>query len=101
MAFPGLKTISLTRLRNLNSISPSPTCFPSLSEIEVSQCSLLRQLPFDMGIANFLQKIRGETEWWDGLIWDDESVKEACRSKFVSTSSQPLRKKKDQASTSR
>ncbi|XWS19031.1 hypothetical protein CRYUN_Cryun32bG0096000 [Craigia yunnanensis] len=101
IAFPGLKTISLTSLRNLNSIGPSPRCFPSLSEIEVSQCSLLRQLPLDGETANFLQKIRGETEWWDGLIWDDESVKDACRSKFVSTLSGPIRKKKAQASASR
>ncbi|XVE82592.1 hypothetical protein DITRI_Ditri16bG0017900 [Diplodiscus trichospermus] len=95
MSFPGLKTIFLTRLGKLNSISPSPKCFPSLLEIDVSQCSLLRQLPFDMETANFLQKIRGETEWWDGLIWDDESVKDACCSKFVFTSSGK------QASTSR
>ncbi|XVF26705.1 hypothetical protein REPUB_Repub14bG0041400 [Reevesia pubescens] len=101
IAFPGLKTISLTRLRNLKSICPSPRCFPSLSEIEVSGCSLLMQLPFDMESSKLLQKIRGETEWWNGLIWNDASVKYACRSKFVSTISGPSWKKKDQASTSR
>ncbi|XP_022777160.1 probable disease resistance protein At1g12280 [Durio zibethinus] len=101
IAFPALKTISLTRLRNLSSICPSPGCYPSLSEIEVSQCSLLMKLPFDLETANLLQKIRGETEWWNGLIWDDEAIWDACRSKFVSTSSGPLQKKKDQSSTSR
>ncbi|OMO52862.1 Disease resistance protein [Corchorus capsularis] len=100
-SFPGLKTISLTQLRNLKSMSPSPRCFPCLSEIEVSQCSLLMQLPFDSENVNFLHKIRGETEWWGGLIWNDEAIKKACRSKFVNTSSGPLQKKKDQASTSR
>ncbi|XWS17446.1 hypothetical protein CRYUN_Cryun33cG0068500 [Craigia yunnanensis] len=85
MAFPQLKAISLTHLQNLKSICPSPRCFPSLLEIEVSKCPRLRQLPFDLESANFLLKIRGETEWWDGLIWDDEVVKDACHVKFVST----------------
>ncbi|XWS17445.1 hypothetical protein CRYUN_Cryun33cG0068400 [Craigia yunnanensis] len=83
MAFPRLKTISLTHLQNLKSICPSPRCFPSLLEIEVSKCPLLRQLPFDLESANFLLKIRGETEWWVGLIWDDEAVKDACHEKFA------------------
>ncbi|XVF35076.1 hypothetical protein REPUB_Repub18cG0113600 [Reevesia pubescens] len=97
MAFPQLKTISLTRLQNLNSISPSARCFPSLLEIEVSKCPRLRRLPFDLESANFLQKIRGKTEWWDGLIWDDEVVKDACRLKFVSIPFKLLEVKKDQA----
>ncbi|EOY30358.1 Disease resistance protein RPS5, putative isoform 1 [Theobroma cacao] len=97
MAFPGLKTISLTRLKNLKSICPSPSCFPSLLEIEVSKCPSLRQLPFDVESANFLQKIRGETEWWDGLVWDDEAVKDACLLKFISTPFELLQIKKDDA----
>ncbi|XP_022730153.1 probable disease resistance protein At1g12280 isoform X3 [Durio zibethinus] len=98
-AFPRLKTISLTRLQNLKSICPSPRCFPFLLEIEVSKCPWLRQLPFDLEGANFLQKIRGETEWWNGLIWDDEAIKDACRLKFVSTPFELLQGKKDQAFT--
>ncbi|XP_021277414.1 probable disease resistance protein At1g12280 isoform X2 [Herrania umbratica] len=97
MAFPGLKTISLTHLKNLKSICPSPSCFPSLLEIEVSKCPSLRQLPFDVESADFLQKIRGETEWWDGLVWDDEAVKDACLLKFISTPFELLQIKKDDA----
>ncbi|WRX26533.1 Ribonuclease H domain - like 10 [Theobroma cacao] len=63
IAFPGLKTISLTYLRNLESICPLPRCFPSLSEIEVSQCSLLRQLPFD------LETTLKEKERFFAVIW--------------------------------
>ncbi|KAK8597685.1 hypothetical protein V6N13_095085 [Hibiscus sabdariffa] len=85
MSFPRLKTISLTVLKSLKHICPSSKCFPSLLEIEVSKCPLLRLLPFDLESANILQKIIGETEWWDGLIWDDEAVKDVCRLKFVST----------------
>lgn len=84
-AFPGLKTISLTRLQNLERICRSSGCFPSLLEIEVSKCPWLRKLPFNLESANCLQKIVGEKEWWDDLIWDDEAVEEACCSKFAST----------------
>ncbi|KAK8509100.1 hypothetical protein V6N12_018188 [Hibiscus sabdariffa] len=86
MGFRKLKTVSFTRLQNLNRICPSSSCFPSLLEIEVSKCPLLRQLPFDLETANFLQKIRGETEWWDGLIWDDEAIMDVCGLKFSFTS---------------
>ncbi|GMI97819.1 hypothetical protein HRI_003451200 [Hibiscus trionum] len=85
ITFPRLKTISLTVLQNLKRICPSSKCFPSLLEIEVSKCPLLRLLPFDLESANILQKIIGETEWWDDLIWGDEAVKDSCRLKFVST----------------
>ncbi|KAE8682908.1 Mitogen-activated protein kinase kinase 1 [Hibiscus syriacus] len=88
MAFPRLKTVYLTRLLNLKRICPSSSCFPSLLEIEVSKCQLLRLLPFDLGSANLLQKIIGEIEWWNDLIWDDEAVKHVCCSKFVSTPSE-------------
>ncbi|OMO66829.1 putative Disease resistance protein RPS5 [Corchorus olitorius] len=101
-AFPKLKTISLTRLRKLKSISRSPISSSSLFEIEVSQCPSLKQLPLDIESADFLKKIRGETEWWEGLIWDREVVKDACSSKFVSTSSSRFRppgKTKDQISS--
>ncbi|KAE8682909.1 Mitogen-activated protein kinase kinase 2 [Hibiscus syriacus] len=54
----------------------------------VSKCQLLRLLPFDLGSANLLQKIIGEIEWWNDLIWDDEAVKHVCCSKFVSTPSE-------------
>ncbi|XVF88819.1 hypothetical protein PTKIN_Ptkin19aG0081900 [Pterospermum kingtungense] len=91
--FPQLKTISLSRLQNLESICPSAPCFPSLLEIEVSDCPILKQLPFDMESAKFLQRIKGETEWWNGLIWDDEAVKDACRLKFESTQFQRPEKK--------
>ncbi|KAK8509102.1 hypothetical protein V6N12_018190 [Hibiscus sabdariffa] len=90
MEFRKLKTVSFTRLQNLKSLCSSSSCFPSLLEIEVFKCPLLRQLPFDLETANFLQKIRGEREWWDDLIWDDEAVKDACALKFVFTSFEDL-----------
>ncbi|KAK8973103.1 hypothetical protein V6N11_049452 [Hibiscus sabdariffa] len=90
MEFRSLKTISFTRLRKLERMCPSSRCFPSLLEIEVSECPLLSQLPFDLETANLLQKVRGEREWWYDLIWADEAVKNACGLKFVSTSFRPL-----------
>ncbi|KAE8696091.1 Disease resistance protein RPS5, putative isoform 3 [Hibiscus syriacus] len=59
---PKLKTISLTRLRSLETICRWPMFFSSLLKIDVSQCPRLRQLPFEGETAHFLKKIRGETE---------------------------------------
>ncbi|KAL4298008.1 hypothetical protein GQ457_12G002070 [Hibiscus cannabinus] len=83
--FPRLKSISLTSMQNLKRIYPSPGCFPSLSEFRVYKCLLLSQIPFDMENANSLQKIVGEREWWDNLIWCHGAVKDICLMKFVSS----------------
>ncbi|XVF74635.1 hypothetical protein PTKIN_Ptkin13bG0126900 [Pterospermum kingtungense] len=97
--FPKLKTISLTRLRSLKSICKSSRCFSSLLEIEVSQCPCLKQLPFDSETANFLKKIRGETEWWEGLNWDSDIVKDISSLKFISTSVLPGKLQEQNTST--
>ncbi|XVF88821.1 hypothetical protein PTKIN_Ptkin19aG0082100 [Pterospermum kingtungense] len=76
-------------LLNLNFLM----CVPSLLEIEVSYCLNLRHLPLDLDSANLLQKIKGKTKWWDGLIWDDEAVKDTCSLKFVPTPFQRSRKR--------
>ncbi|KAK9009735.1 hypothetical protein V6N11_036263 [Hibiscus sabdariffa] len=74
-----------TSMQNLKKICPSPDCFPFLSEFRVYKCPLLSQIPFDMENANSLQKIVGEREWWDDLIWCDGAVKDICLMKFVSS----------------
>ncbi|KAB2086225.1 hypothetical protein ES319_A04G014600v1 [Gossypium barbadense] len=99
--FPKLKTLSLTCLPSLETICRLPKSFSSPIEIEVSRCPCLRQLPFDNESVDFLKKIRGELDWWAGLDWGSDFVKDACSFKFKSTSAPSGKAKEMIASTSK
>ncbi|KAL6335016.1 hypothetical protein AAG906_023821 [Vitis piasezkii] len=74
--FSRLKILSLSNLPNLESISGRALTFPSLTNLWVKKCPNLRKLPFDSNSArSSLKTIRGESEWWEGLQWDDETTK--------------------------
>ncbi|KAF5187666.1 Disease resistance protein summ2 [Thalictrum thalictroides] len=76
-SFSNLKTMTLLGLPNLQSIcSMNALPFPSLETILVRRCPKLRRLPLDSNSAkNTLKKIKGEEEWWEGLEWENESIK--------------------------
>ena len=76
--FSRLKILSLSNLPNLTSIIGRALTFPSLTNLWVKKCPNLRKLPFDSNStrsASNLRTIRGETDWWEGLEWDDETTK--------------------------
>ncbi|PIA30428.1 hypothetical protein AQUCO_05500002v1 [Aquilegia coerulea] len=75
--FSNLKFLRLYELPNLRSICcMSALPFPSLETIYVSYCPELRRLPLDSNSAkNTLKKIEGRVKWWDGLEWENETVK--------------------------
>ncbi|GMN37272.1 hypothetical protein TIFTF001_006671 [Ficus carica] len=85
-AFSCLTTLHLQGLPRLKSISLQALAFPLLKEIEVVKCPSLVKLPFDCNSSakESLREIRGQRDWWDKLLWDDENVKNVLSSRFVS-----------------
>ena len=81
-AFSVLTTLSLSYLSNLRSICGGALSFPSLREITVKHCPRLRKLTFDSN-TNCLRKIEGEQHWWDGLDWEDQTIKQKLTQYFV------------------
>ena len=75
VVFSRLKTLHLWSLPKLKSICGRPLPFPSLREFDVRFCLSLRKLPFDSHTSTRknLEKIKGEREWWDGLVWEDQN----------------------------
>ncbi|WJZ94523.1 hypothetical protein VitviT2T_013370 [Vitis vinifera] len=72
--FSRLKGLNLHNLPNLRSISRRALSFPSLRYLQVRECPNLRKLPLDSNSArNSLKSIRGESKWWQGLQWEDET----------------------------
>ncbi|KAL6333967.1 hypothetical protein AAG906_000018 [Vitis piasezkii] len=68
--FSRLTSLNLINLPRLKSIYPQPLPFPSLEEINVVACLMLRSLPFDVNSATkSLKMIGGEQRWWARLQW--------------------------------
>ncbi|XP_072970261.1 probable disease resistance protein At1g61300 isoform X2 [Typha angustifolia] len=74
--FPRLMEINLYQLPKMVSICHSAFALPALNAITVFMCPKLKKLPFRPGnIPSKLKSIRGSREWWEGLDWEDSSVK--------------------------
>ncbi|XP_034695203.1 probable disease resistance protein At5g63020 [Vitis riparia] len=73
--FSRLKILYLSFVPNLRSISRRALPFPSLETLIMRKCPNLRKLPLDSNSArNSLKTINGESEWWQGLQWEDETI---------------------------
>ncbi|KAM3270661.1 hypothetical protein P3S67_028863 [Capsicum chacoense] len=46
-----------------------------LEELRLSNCDGLRKLPFSIQTSKNIKVIRGLSEWWSQLEWDDENFK--------------------------
>ncbi|KAK1279267.1 hypothetical protein QJS04_geneDACA014867 [Acorus gramineus] len=82
--FPRLKEVQLKRQPNLTSFCSvvgagqafaSVLLLPSLSKVYVFDCPRLTRLPLGSHSSPNLEKIEGEKEWLEGLVWDDEESK--------------------------
>ncbi|XP_034678231.1 disease resistance protein At4g27190-like [Vitis riparia] len=78
---PNLRTIALSGLPKLNTLSRRKKTWLHLEHIYVRNCGSLKKLPLNKLSANTVKEIRGEIEWWTQLKWDDD---------VTSSSLQPL-----------
>ncbi|RZC66049.1 hypothetical protein C5167_009744 [Papaver somniferum] len=80
ITFRRLQTMKLYELGNLQRICNHNVKFPVLKHITVMYCPKLKKLPFD---PRTLRKIEGQKEWWESLVWEDETAKSILTPFFV------------------
>ncbi|KDO37988.1 hypothetical protein CISIN_1g0069022mg, partial [Citrus sinensis] len=81
--FENLQMLHLSYLPILKSIYWKPLPFTHLKEMEVSGCNQLEKHPLDSNSAKERKVvIRGDTQWWNRLQWEDEATQIAFRSCF-------------------
>ncbi|KAK1304532.1 Disease resistance protein [Acorus calamus] len=82
--FPRLQEVELGELPNLTSFCSvvgageafSPVqLLPSLLKVHVHDCPRLTKLPLGSQSSPNLEMVKGEKEWFEGLVWDDEKSK--------------------------
>ena len=72
---PKLRTLQLEDLFSLRTLGRHEEIWPCLEEVTVFRCNCLRRLPFTIQNTGTIKEIKGESEWWDALQWDDDETK--------------------------
>ncbi|KAF8751345.1 hypothetical protein HU200_012228 [Digitaria exilis] len=71
---PRLHSLQLWELPELTCVCDG--VLPSLKNLKVKGCAKLRKIPVGVNENSpFVTTIGGEQLWWDGLLWDDETIK--------------------------
>lgn len=76
--FPRLRRLGLRGLRKLAMICDNHVDFPSMRELHVYKCNVLKKLPFHRQLLNDnnccrLKAIQGGREWWESIEWEDSA----------------------------
>ena len=67
---PKLRILELWDLPKFKTLCRHEETWPCLEQVDVWECKGLRRLP----LTN-QNEIKGESEWWDALEWDDDQTK--------------------------
>ncbi|KAL4619209.1 hypothetical protein ACB092_06G063400 [Castanea dentata] len=72
---PNLRNLVLEHLPKLITLCRHEETWPCLEQVEVVRCKHLRRLPLTNQNAGTMKEIKGDSQWWDALEWDDDQTK--------------------------
>ncbi|KAM3693841.1 hypothetical protein ACJW31_07G014800 [Castanea mollissima] len=72
---PKLRILQLGILPKFKTLCRYEETWPCLEQVDVRKCKGLRRLPLTNQNAGTIKEIKGESEWWDALEWDDDQTK--------------------------
>ncbi|GMP65525.1 hypothetical protein CsSME_00026272 [Camellia sinensis var. sinensis] len=79
---PNLRIMKLKNLPRLTTLCEQHLSWQHLEILELISCNQIRELPFTTQNANAIKEIRGESQWWNDLEWDDEDTKSSLQQYF-------------------
>ncbi|XP_006358336.1 disease resistance protein At4g27190-like [Solanum tuberosum] len=72
---PRVRKLSLENLPKLATFGEAQSMWEHLEELKVVGCNGIRKLPLSIQTSNNIKVIRGSSEWWSQLEWDDHNYK--------------------------
>ncbi|XP_049387658.1 disease resistance protein At4g27190-like [Solanum stenotomum] len=78
-----VRKLSLKQLPTLRTFGESESMWVHLEELEVISCNEIRKLPLSIQNSNNIKQIKGESEWWSQLEWDDHNYKSNLKHCFT------------------
>ncbi|PHT95820.1 hypothetical protein T459_03702 [Capsicum annuum] len=79
---PRIRKLWLTSLPKLGTFGEPPSMWEHLEQLMVIGCTGIRKLPLSLQSSNNIKLIKGESEWWNKLEWDDDSFKSNSEQHF-------------------
>uniref|UniRef100_A0A0D6QZ73 AAA+ ATPase domain-containing protein n=1 Tax=Araucaria cunninghamii TaxID=56994 RepID=A0A0D6QZ73_ARACU len=84
--FPRLSIVKLRKLPSLDGlfgdrVEAGALC--SLQSLGIFRCKNLKRLPSGLDSLKSPMEIRGSAEWWNGIEWEEEEMKNRLQSKYV------------------
>ncbi|KAL4645124.1 hypothetical protein ACB092_02G213700 [Castanea dentata] len=70
-----IKILELKDLPELKTLCRHEETWPCLEQVDVIVCHRLRRLPLTEQNVGAIKEIRGESQWWDALEWDEDKTK--------------------------
>ncbi|CAL5405679.1 unnamed protein product [Camellia sinensis] len=68
---PNLRILTLIYLPRLTNLCGQHQSWQHLEKLEVIACYQFKKLPFTTQNATAIKEIRGSSQWWNDLEWDD------------------------------
>ncbi|KAF3663479.1 putative disease resistance protein-like [Capsicum annuum] len=72
---PRVRKLTLYDLAELRTLGQPQSMWEHLEELIVSDCDGLRKLPLSIQTSKNIKIIKGTSEWWSQLEWDDGNFK--------------------------
>ncbi|KAI8008794.1 Disease resistance protein [Camellia lanceoleosa] len=79
---PNLRIMKLKELPELATLGGQHQSWQHLEKLEVINCNQIKKLPFTTQNATAIKEIRGTSQWWNDLAWDDEDTKSGLQQYF-------------------
>ncbi|XP_059288749.1 disease resistance protein At4g27190-like isoform X2 [Lycium ferocissimum] len=72
---PRVRKLSLQYLSKLGTLGEPQSMWEHLEELTLIWCNQIRKLPLSVQTSNNMKSIKGDSEWWSQLEWDDDNFK--------------------------
>ncbi|KAL4619206.1 hypothetical protein ACB092_06G063100 [Castanea dentata] len=72
---PKLRMLQLGNLPKFKTLCRHEEPWSCLEQVKVWECKGLKRLPLTNQNAGTIKEIKGESQWWDALEWDDDQTK--------------------------